>query len=250
MLVATARLVAGFVILGAASGFAQAPTSGLGWGADFTAAKSKLPKSQGEANAMAWPDTWSTFRNAMRETGWGPSSALPAKFAKYVALGWSFEENKPASFNLFKGLAYSEKSGVDPTQRTQGGSDRFTKYVSTKWEAKFSPAQVLSVSYVYRGKSAQDTSGADAANSFDELVVHAKPDAFAITEKIDEFDNLPSAGTYAWQSGTTNSDTVSVKEVRLPVIGLSKEELKGAGYLLVKILNGNGADGLTLSAGP
>jgi len=31
-------------------------------------------------------------------------------------------------------------------------------------------------------------------------------------------------------------------------MGLSEGELKGAGYLLVRILNGNGAMGLTLTA--
>jgi len=197
---------------------------------------------------MAWPDVWKTFKGVMRETGWGPSGAVPAKFAKYAALGWGFEENKPATFNLFKGLAYSDKSGVDPSVRTQSGSDRFTKYVSSKWEAKFSPADLLGVSCIYRGKSTQDTSGAEVADSFDELVIHAKPNAFDITEKIDEFENVLSAGTSAWQNGTTKSDTVPVKDLHLPVMGLSEGELKGAGYLLVRILNGNGAMGLTLTA--
>jgi hypothetical protein len=228
-------------------GFAQAPSSGLGWGDDFTAAKGSLPKSQADADAMAWPDVWKTFKGVMRETGWGPSGVVPAKFVKYAALGWTFEENKPISFNLFTGLAYSDKSGVDPTQRTQSGSDRFTKYVSVKWEAKFSPDDLLGVSYIYRGKSTQDTSGADVADSFDELVIHAKPDAFGITEKIEEFENVSSAGTYTWQNGNTKSDTVPVKDLHLPVMGLSKDELKGAGYLIVRILNGNGAKGLTLS---
>jgi hypothetical protein len=253
MLVTAARRLAIFVVLSAAFGtvgFAQAPTSGLGWGADFTAAKEALPKTQEAANAMAWPDVWKTFKGVMRETGWGPSGVLPAKFAKYVAPGWTFDEHVPASFVLFTGLAYSDKSGVDPSARTQSGSDRFTKYVSTKVEAKFSPADVTGVAYFYRGKSTQDTSGAEVKDSFDELVIHAKPDAFSITEKIEEFDNVSSTGgTYTWQNGSTKSDTVPVKDLHLPVIGLSKDELKGVGYLLVRIMNANGANALTLTAG-
>jgi hypothetical protein len=252
MLVSAARF-ASLVVLSAASGsagFSQVPSSGLGWGADFTAAKAALPKSQDEANTMPWGQVWGTFKTVVTERGWGPSNAVPAKFAKYAAIGWTFQENKPVQFNAITGLAYSAKSGLDPTSRTQSGPDRFTKYVSAKCEATFSTADLLSVSYVYRGKSTQDTSGADAADSFDQLVIHAKPNAFEMAEKIDEFENVLAGGTYTWQNVGTKSDTVPVKDLHLPVIGLSEAELKGAGYLLVRILNGNGAKGLTLTAGP
>ena len=226
--------------------FAQDPATTSGLGPDFDAIKQALPKSQAETDQLSWDDYWKLFKGVFRDTGWGQSTVIPKKYAKFLSYGWTMDE-KGVSFTLFDGIAVANKAGVAPGDRTQSGDDRFTKYLWDHKEVKLDPKTVTSIKLVYHGKSTEDASTAPHSQAYDSIILTGK---FSVEDQLVEFDNEKGTdATYAWKEGTDTHTTNDEKTLTISFMGLDQNSLKAVGYMMIRVLTSHGATGIKLEEG-
>ena len=225
----------------------------LGLGPAWNQVKTKLPHTQDAADELEWPELWRLVQGTLRETalkGGAGAEAVTGLNGQIGYFGWPKNFEKYLRYKWDFGLGQCSVEYWTSRGKCVNGKWQYSEFHTT---ISFDPRDVSDISINYTGRSTSPT--IFRSDDFDTIEINSEDKN--LTMKTDDGTNyifvdpdwlVNPNKTPEWRLAEDDArffpKEQKLSTVEIPLMGMDKVALRGFAFLLARVLNDNGGNGI------